>query len=120
LAAVIVEGTKLGLTESRRIQLAAEEAEFTAIAIWRWWTALERKLTEIPTAAVSRWHVGPALSEELPVPGIGRARWRVDLVRCKGGKPSSWLLAACDAERRLALPSGQEARRNCLVVGAVA
>ena len=37
--------------------------------------------------------------------GIGRARWRVELARQRGGPPHQWLLEAPDAEARLALPA---------------
>ena len=38
-----------------------------------------------------------------PFEGIGRIRWRVALVRQRGGAPHHWLLEAPDAEARLAL-----------------
>jgi len=110
LGAVVAEVTRLGLTESRRIQLAAEENGVTALVIRRWWTAPQRKLTEETTASVSRWRIGPAPSERLPAPGIGRARWRVELVRCRGGEPRTWIVGACDSEGRLALPAQADFR----------
>jgi len=110
LAAVVAEVTRMGLTESRRIQLAAEETGVTALVIRRWWTAAQRKLTEESTASVSRWRIGPAPSERLPVPGIGRARWRVELVRCRGGEPRTWIVEACDGKGRLALPGQADFR----------
>ena len=58
-----------------------------------------------PTAAVTRWRVSALPSAPLPVPGIGRARWRLELVRCRGGESACFEVEACDAQGRLALPS---------------
>jgi hypothetical protein len=58
-----------------------------------------------PTAAVTRWRVSAVPSHPLPVPGIGRARWRLELVRCRGGESACFEVEACDAQGRLALPS---------------
>jgi protein ImuA len=38
-------------------------------------------------------------------PGIGRARWRVTLERCRGGDGGEWLMEACDAQGCLGLPA---------------
>ena len=104
LAAVIGEVTRLGLTASRRLQLAAEASGVPTLALRRWWTVAERDLTGLPTAAATRWRIAPQASPAPPVPGLGRARWQVDLLRCRGGEPRSWILEACDATGRLALP----------------
>jgi protein ImuA len=58
-----------------------------------------------PTAAVTRWRVTALPSHPLPVPGIGRARWRLELIRCRGGESAEFEVEACDAQGRLALPS---------------
>jgi protein ImuA len=58
-----------------------------------------------PTAAVTRWRVSALPSDPLPVPGIGRARWRLELTRCRGGESAEFEVEACDAQGRLALPS---------------
>jgi len=105
LAAVIGEVTHLGLTPSRRLQLASEASGVPAFALRRWWTVAEKELTGLPTAAVTRWRISPFASHAPPVPGLGRARWHVELLRCRGGEPSSWILEACDAKGRLALSS---------------
>jgi protein ImuA len=105
LGAVVGEVTRLGLTASRRLQLAAEASGVTALLLRRWWTVAEKDLTRLPTAASTRWRVAPVESELLPTPGLGRARWQVDLVRCRGAEPRSWILEACDAKGRLALPA---------------
>jgi len=84
LGAVVGEVTKLGLTASRRLQLAAEASGVTALLIRRWWTLAQKDLTRLPTAALTRWRITPAVSESMPADGLGRARWQVDLMRCRG------------------------------------
>ena len=110
LSAVIGEVTRLGLTASRRLQLAAEASGVPAFALRRWWTVAERDLTSLPTVASTRWRIAPQASLAPPVPGLGRARWQVDLLRCRGGEPRSWILEACDATGRLAFPSEPDRR----------
>jgi protein ImuA len=58
-----------------------------------------------PTAAVTRWRVSALPSAPLPVAGVGRARWRLELIRCRGGEAACFDVEACDAQGRLALPS---------------
>jgi protein ImuA len=105
LAAVVGDVARLGLTASRRLQLAAEASGVPVFALRRWWTVAEKELTTLPSAAITRWRISPASSRAPPVPGIGRARWHVDLLRCRGAEPHSWILEACDEAGRLALPS---------------
>ncbi|NBJ13816.1 ImuA family protein [Microvirga arsenatis] len=105
LGAVVGEVTKLGLTASRRLQLAAEASGVTALVIRRWWTVAQKDLTHAPTAALTRWRITPAVSDDLPAQGLGRGRWQVELMRCRGAEPCSWIVEACDAQGRLALPS---------------
>ena len=110
LVAVVGEVTRLSLIASRRLQLAAEASGVTALLLRRWWTVAERDLAALPSAAVTRWRIAPAPSEPVPAPGLGRAQWQVDLVRCRGGEPRSWILEACDAKGRLALAAALAGR----------
>ncbi|MFC4171371.1 ImuA family protein [Microvirga sp. GCM10011540] len=105
LGAVVGEVTRLSLTTSRRLQLAAEASGVPALVIRRWWTVAQKDLTTLPTAASTCWRIAPVVSKALPADGIIRGRWRVELVRCRGAEPHSWILEACDAQGRLALPS---------------
>jgi protein ImuA len=105
LAAVVGEATRVSLIASRRLQLAAEKSGVTALIIRRWWNVTEKDLAALPTAAVTRWRISPFTSHAPPAPGLGRARWRVELLRCRGGEPRSWVVEACDATGRLSLPS---------------
>ena len=95
LAAAVGEVSRLGLTASRRLQVAAEAAGVTALIIRRWWTVAEKDLVHCPTAAVTRWRIAPAPSQLMPAPGLGRDRWQVELLRCRGAAPvpGSWRLA---------------------------
>jgi protein ImuA len=105
LGAVVGEVSRLGLTASRRLQVAAEASGVPALVIRRWWTVAQKDLTKLPTAASTRWRVSPVPSEVVPAGGLKRGRWQVELVRCRGAEPRSWILEACDAQGRLALPS---------------
>jgi len=108
LAAVVAEHTgRLSLVASRRLQLAAEQTGILAILIRRSPSFDDPALNE-PTAAVTRWRITalpspPALPHAPDTPGLGRARWRLDLTRCRGGEPGSWIVEACDATGRLGL-----------------
>jgi protein ImuA len=102
LAAVAGEIGVAGLTETRRLQLAAEEGGTMALLLRRW-----RKGDPLdqPSTALTRWRIGSARSAPLPVQGVGPARWQVELARQRGGQSFSLILEACDAQGRLALPA---------------
>ncbi len=107
LAGVVGEVGRLGLTASRRLQLAAEGSGVPAFALRRFREASNPALRE-PNAAATRWRVAalpspPPIAHAPDVPGLARARWRLDLVRCRGGAPATWIVEACDATGRLAL-----------------
>jgi protein ImuA len=110
LAAVVGEHTgRLSLVASRRLQLAAEQSGILAILIRRSPSFDDPALNE-PTAAVTRWRIAalpspPALPYAPDTPGLGRARWQLNLTRCRGGEPGSWIVEACDATGRLSLAS---------------
>jgi protein ImuA len=108
LAGVVgeVEGG-LTLTASRRLQLAAEASGVTAIVLRRSRRHDDPARAE-PNAAVTRWRVtalpsAPPLPQAPDTPGLGRARWRLELLRCRGGEPATWIVEACDATGHLAL-----------------
>jgi protein ImuA len=105
LGAVVAEVAALSTTASRRLQLAAEGSGVIGIAIRRWRRYAEAAAFGQPTAAVTRWRVSRLPSTPLPVPGIGRARWRLELIRCRGGENAAFEVEACDAAGRLALPA---------------
>jgi len=111
LAGVVCETSRLSMTASRRLQLAAEASGVIGLAVRRWRHAAEAADFGQPTAATTRWRVSAEPSAPLPVPGVGRARWRIELVRCRGADAADFILDACDETGRLALPA-ELARRS--------
>jgi protein ImuA len=105
LGAVVAEA-RLSMTASRRLQLAAESSGAIGIAIRRWRRQTETADFGQPTASVTRWRVSALPATQLPVPGVGRARWQLELIRCRAGESADFEVEACDAKGRLALPSG--------------
>jgi protein ImuA len=97
--------SRLSMTASRRLQLAAEGSGAIGIAIRRWRRQMEAADFGQPTAAVTRWRVSALPSTPLPVPGVGRARWQLELIRCRAGESADFEMEACDAKGRLAFPS---------------
>ncbi|HEX8233352.1 MAG TPA: damage-inducible protein [Caulobacteraceae bacterium] len=102
---VVGEVAKLTMTASRRLQLAAETSGAIGIAIRRWRRAEEAKAFDQPTAARTRWRVAALPSSPLPALGVGRPRWRLELVRCRSGESGVFEVEACDEKGRLALPA---------------
>ena len=84
LGAVIGEVRSAAMTSTRRLQLAAEGGKTIALLLKRHARAASDRgggnPLHVPSAAMTRWRVGSAPSAPLPVEGIGRARWHVDLV----------------------------------------
>ena len=105
LGGVVAEVARLSMTASRRLQLAAENSGTIGIAVRRWRRATEAADFGQPTAAVTRWRISALPSTPLPVPGVGRARWFVELIRCRAGECAEFVVEACDEEGRLALPA---------------
>lgn len=105
LGAVIAEVAKLSMTASHRLHLAAESSGSIGIAIRRWRRQTETTDFGQPTASVTRWRVSVLPSTPLPVAGVGRARWQLELIRCRAGESADFEVEACDDQGRLALPS---------------
>ncbi|WP_353646498.1 ImuA family protein [Mesorhizobium sp. WSM2239] len=103
--AVVAEIARLSMTASRRLQLAAESSGAIGIAIRRWRRQTEATDFGQPTASETRWRVSVLPSTPLPVQGVGRARWHVELIRCRAGESADFTVEACDAKGRIALPS---------------
>ena len=94
LGAVVAEVARLSMTASRRLQLAAEGSGTIGLAIRRWRSQAEAADFGQPTAATTRWRVTALPSTPLPVPGVGRARWLVELIRCRAERVSLREVAA--------------------------
>lgn len=105
MAGVVAEvSARVGLTTSRRLHLAAQAGGAMALMLRR------KDHAEGAIAAVTRWRIGPEASappvRHAPgIPGLGRMRWRLELTRCRGGRPGQWIMEACDAAGRLDLVS---------------
>jgi protein ImuA len=96
IVAVVGEVGSLPMVASRRLQLSAERSGIMAFLLRRWrdggQAARERAL---PNAAVTRWRIAALPSRpSLDEPGVGNPRWRVELLRCRGGEPASWEMPA--------------------------
>jgi protein ImuA len=117
LAAAAGEISGLPMTASRRLQLAAEASGVPALVIRRWRTPAAAADFGQPTAATTRWRISALPSSPLPVAGVGRPRWLVELIRCRAGDCAEWELEACDAKGRLALPAGLAGRPAAAAVG---
>jgi protein ImuA len=89
LAAALAEIDQLSLTQSRRLQLAAEAKGVTALLLRPPGTGAT------PSAAVTRWQIEAAPSETADGPrrASGRPHWRIGLFRCRGGRTGSWQIA---------------------------
>jgi len=105
LAGVVGEVSRLSMTASRRLQLAAETSGIIAFVIRRWCDRAATNGFRQLTAATTRWRVNAVPSSPLPVAGIGRPRWLVALIRSRAGECGEWEVEACDAQGHLALPA---------------
>ena len=105
LCAVIAEIGVASMTATRRIQLAAEEGGTIALMLKRWRRNAQDPLA-LPSAAATRWRIGCVPSAQLPAAGVARPRWKVELVRQRGGPADEWILEGTDEAGRLALPAG--------------
>jgi protein ImuA len=103
LGAVVAELSRLSLTQSRRLQLAAEAGGAIGLTIRRWRRQADAVDFGQATATATRWRVTALPQPVSPVPGLERARWQVELIRCRGGGSADFEVEACDAQGRLNL-----------------
>lgn len=101
LGAVVGELVRLPMVASRRLQLAAEKTGTMGIVVRRWRRQTEANDFGQPTASTTRWRVSVLPSEELPVPGVGQARWFLELMRSRAGECAEFVVGACDDKGRL-------------------
>lgn len=112
LGVVVGELVRLPMVASRRLQLAAEKTGTMAIVVRRWRRQTEASDFGQPTAATTRWRVSVLPSEELPVSGVGRARWFLELMRVKAGECAEFVVGACDASGRIDISPGSADRSD--------
>ena len=106
LGAVVGELVRLPMVASRRLHLAAERTGTLAVVVRRWRRQSEANDFGQPTAATTRWRVSVQPSESLPVPGVGRPRWFLELMRVKAGECQEFVVGACDGKGRIDIPTG--------------
>jgi protein ImuA len=90
LGAVVGEVKRLSLNSSRRLILASEKSGVPAFTLRP--PIAKRKHEQV--ACGSRWQLSSAPAGPLPVAGVGRSRWRVELLRCRGNRLGEWLVEA--------------------------
>jgi protein ImuA len=95
LGAVVAETPELSFLISRRLQLAVEESAVTGFVI----RINPRQLS--PTACVTRWEISPLPSlNEDGLPGVGFARWEINLLKVRNGSPDKWELEWSNGQLR--------------------
>lgn len=112
LGAVVGELVRLPMVVSRRLQLVAERTGTIALAVRRWRRQTEANDFGQPTASTTRWRVSVLPSQELPVPGIGRPQWFLELMRSRAGECAEFYVGACDDKGRIHLSPGSGHRQD--------
>ena len=100
VGAVCAEIDAVDLTASRRLQLAAEAGGTFGLLLRGAIDSAGNSAGNSavpPLASMTRWRVtaapsSPAWPPSLPPSLPGAARWRVELLRARGGRPHHWLL----------------------------
>ena len=105
LGAVVADIARLPMTASRRLHLAAKESGTIGLALRRWRRQAEARDFGQPTAAMTRWRISVLPSTALPVPGLGRSRWLIELIRARAGESLDIELEACDGTGHLGVPA---------------
>ena len=101
VSAVMAVLDGLDLTDSRRLQLAAETSGATGFLIGH--------ATSAPIAApITRWKVSSSVGK--PGQRFDEPAWTLDLLYCRGGRPGSWIIEW--RNRRLSTLSNQLATQT--------
>ena len=108
-SAIIAEAGRVSMVATRRLQLAAAEADIPVLLLRRRRSREQDPLGE-PSAAWTRWRIASAPSRRFDVAGVGRPRWSVELTRQRGGQPFSLIVEGCDETGRLAVPAAPSHR----------
>lgn len=85
VGAVVAEVSRLGLTESRRLKLAAETSGALGLCLRRFERAGDVAGFGMPNACSTRWRVTAVPGETLPVEGLGAPRLLVEIVKSTAG-----------------------------------
>ena len=104
LAAVVGETKRVSTVATRRLQLAARDGATPALMLRRPARGGDDPFA-VPSAAVTRWRVAQAPSQQVPWAGLGRACWHLHCVRQRGGNPFEITVEAADETGCIALPA---------------
>jgi protein ImuA len=85
----------LDLTAARRLQLAAEAGGAVGLLL------RPDEEDAGASAALTRWRVDALAGTGASAHDLGDPRWRLDLLRCRGGRPASWRVVWRGAAERL-------------------
>ncbi len=85
IGAVVSEVSRLGLTESRRLKLAAEESGALGLCLRRFERPADVAGFGMANSCATRWRVTAMPGENLPVEGLGAPRLLVECVRATNG-----------------------------------
>ncbi|WP_234853267.1 ImuA family protein [Paracoccus everestensis] len=105
LGAVVADVARLSMTASRRLHLAAKGPGTPGIALRRWRRQQDTYDFGQPTAAMTRWRISVLPSAPLPVPGLARARWLIDLIRARASDSLDIELEACNGTGHIGHPA---------------
>ena len=105
VVAVVGEVGTLHAVASRRLQLAAERSGTTAFLLRRWRNGVQAaRERALPNAAVTRWRIAALPSRPMRDESrVGRPRWRIELLRYRGGEPVCWEMEVPDATDHVSL-----------------
>lgn len=84
--ALLVLARPPDLTAERRLMLAAQTGGGIGLL-------LRPEAEEAPGAALTRWRVASLPGLGASRHDLGDPRWRVELLRCRGGRPGAWVLS---------------------------
>lgn len=102
LAGVIGELDEISFTQTRRLQLAAEQSGVTGFVLRR----DPKKISA--TACVARWNITSLPSELEPgMPGVGSPRWNIELLKVRNGNPGTWKME-WSSGRFMQIPENEE------------
>lgn len=98
VVAAIGEAEAPDLTAGRRLQLACERRGGLGVVLHRRPYGGGRTKATSGSASLSRWRIEPSPAPPPPDDiGLGPPRWRVELERCRGGRPGGWILEQQEA-----------------------
>ena len=113
LSAVVGEVGVLTMNATRRLQLAAEQADIPCFLLRRWRAReMAQQQRAQPISAVTRWRISPQAHPRMPdqkpaaMPELGPVNWRLDLWRCRNAAAASWIMEFdhADGQRVAAFP----------------